>query len=657
MDHHLTSRWVIELTSEHPTAQLAAQELRRAIQRMGGPALTITGHANDRRLALRHGTDGDGFVRIADERGLTLIGEGPRGLLYAVYHLLETLGWRWVGPGPADEYVPRPSTITLPTTTVAEQPAFTRRGLVIGHDLFLTQGEAWIEWAARVRLNTIFIHTIADHGMPLGACRQRTWQSHRNRLWPLIHTRGLRLEIGGHHLTAAIPRRLFRQQPDLFRYDGRRRVANGNPCPTNPATQALVYAWAKQWFCAEPAAEVYHLWPDDRLAGGWCACPQCAGLSPADQSLLLVNVMAKALAETNPHARLAYLAYHDTFVPPQQMTPAANVELLIAPRRRSYAVGIGDSTHPINGPLADDITALRTTFPTGAGVFEYYLDGILFKSTLPPLGEIIAADLRAYHKWRLDGVYVLLTGDRPWLAPGPNPYSFAALAWNPQRDPIALRREYAAVRAPTTATLLDCAYAELTTAWQRALNVTPAEVQRQQLGLTRDPITQPPRDLLDGYDAPPPHCEQRLVALHDALDTLHAGETALAAARRSAHAEQAALAGDIAEWTASALVLRYFAARQEAAVVQARRAPPARQRQAIVTARATYAELLDWATRYVPLSARAGHRLLRAIFALHLDHLESRIAPPWRRLYLRWQRFGELVRLLAQLWWDWHTKP
>ncbi|MGQ9528996.1 DUF4838 domain-containing protein [Chloroflexus sp.] len=651
MKHILSPGWVIELPSDHPTAQFAAHELRQAIQRMGGPPLPLVGQAHDHRISLRHGAAGDGFVRFADEHGLVLVGEGPTGLLYAVYHLLESWGWLWVGPGVINERVPCPDQIALPEVTFAGQPAFTRRGLVIGHDIFLAQAEAWIEWAARARLNTIFIHTIGDQGMPLGACRLRSWQQQRNRLWPLIRERGLRLEIGGHHLTDAIPRKRFRRQPELFRFNGRRRVSDGNPCPTNPTTQALIREWVRSFFLAEPDAAVYHLWPVDRLSGGWCLCPQCAQLSPADQSLLLVNVMADELAAINPTARISFLAYHDSMARPQQIVPAANVEALIAPRMRSYAAGIGTSTHPINGPLAEQIAAIRELFPAGVSVFEYYLDGILFKSALPPLGNTIAADLRTYRDWGVTGVHALLTGDRPWLAPGPNPHTFAALAWNLHQEPSALRHQYAAIRSPANPTRLDQVYTALEEAWQQVLDITPAEVQRQHPGRRRDPISQPPRDVLDGYDIPSPYCEQRLSILHTALDSIATGEALLTP--NSATPESSALAADLAEWTHSRLLLRFLAARQEVAVLQARRAPPARQQQALAAAREAHADLLDWASRYVPPAARSGHRLFRTILKLHLDHLESQIAPPWRQAQMRWRRLRELTIIFAQLWRGW----
>jgi len=655
MKHILSANWVIELHSEHLTAQFAAQELRQAIQRMGGPTLPIVGQAHTQRISLRHGAAGDGFVRMADEHGLLLIGEGPTGLLYAVYSLLEALGWCWVGPGAENEYIPHFTHIPLPDATVAEQPAFTRRGLVIGHDIFLAQAEAWIEWAARARLNTIFIHTIGDSGMPLGACRLRFWQQRRHQLWPLLKERGLQLEIGGHHLSDALATQRLRDQPDVFRFNGQRRVADGNPCPTNPTTQALVREWAGNFFNIEPNAAMYHIWPVDRLYGGWCSCARCATLSPADQALLLVNVMAEELATVNASARISFLAYHDTLFPPQQIKPAANVEALVAPRMRSYASGIGDPEHPINRPLAARIAAIRETFPAGISAFEYYLDGILFKSALPPLGNIIAADLRAYAEWGFTGVYTLLTGDRPWLAPGPNPHSFAALAWNPQSDPAALCSRYANVRASEAASILDHAYTTLARAWQQALDITPAELQRQQHGRRRDLVAHPPRDVLDGYNAPSPHCEQRLEILHTALDLLTNSEHPLTNAQDAAGCNRSTLSADIAEWTISALLLHFFAARQEVAVMQARRAPRERQRQALVAARAAHAALLEWAANHVPPDVSVGHRLFRTILALHLDQLEDRIASPWRKMQLRWQRMRELGGIFTRLWWQWLT--
>ncbi len=655
MKHILSANWVIELHSEHLTAQFAAQELRQAIQRMGGPTLPIVGQAHTQRISLRHGAAGDGFVRMADEHGLILIGEGPTGLLYAVYSLLEALGWCWVGPGAENEQFPHYAHIPLPEATVAEQPAFTRRGLVIGHDIFLSQAEAWIEWAARARLNTIFIHTIGDSGMPLGACRLRFWQQRRRQLWPLLKERGLQLEIGGHHLTDALATQRLRDQPDVFRFNGQRRVADGNPCPTNPTTQAIVRRWARSFFNAEPNAAVYHIWPVDRLHGGWCSCDRCATLSPADQLLLLVNGMAEELATVNSSARISFLAYHDTLFPPQQITPAANVEVLVAPRMRSYASGIGDPEHPINQPLAARIAAIREAFPAGISAFEYYLDGILFKSALPPLGNTIAADLRAYAKWGFAGVYTLLTGDRPWLTPGPNPHSFASLAWNPQNDPAALRSRYVSVRAAGALAPLDRAYATLEQAWQQALDITPAELQRQQHGRRRDPVTHPPRDVLDGYNAPSPYCEQRLEILHTALDLLTNGENPLADTQHAVVYDRSTLSADMAEWTVSVLLLRFFAARQEVAVMQARRASRERQSQALATARAVHAALLEWAVNHVPPDVSVGHRLFRTILALHLDQLEDRIASPWRKVQLRWQRMRELSGIFTRLWWQWLT--
>lgn len=493
----LTPDWTISLVGDHPTARLAATELQRTLQRIGGPALPIgVANPDGQRILLRHGTSGDGFTRMSDGQGMQLRGDGPRGLLYAVYDLLEALGCRWFGPGPSGEHLPRYEQVTLPTETLADRPAIGGRCLIIGHDLMLADGEQWIIWAARARLNTIFIHTISAR-LALGACRLQRWQARRRTLLPLLLERGMQLELGGHHLRDLLPRARFQRSPELFRFDGRRRTPDHNCCTGNPATLKILaqatIAFARRF----PEAAVYHLWPDDILFGGWCSCPLCRDLSPADQALRAANACAAGLAEVRPNARLAYLAYHDTEAPPQQVTPAANVDLLFAPRPRSYAHGIGGAESALNRVYSSRLAANIARFgPQRSAVFEYYLDGILFKSAPPPLPEVIAADMRHYRNAGVQSVQVLLTGDRPWHAIPPNAALFARLAWEPDADPSALLAEIAAARAPRTPEALYQAYCALGQAWRAALDHDPAERPTLLLNL-RDLVSQPPTDILD----------------------------------------------------------------------------------------------------------------------------------------------------------------
>jgi hypothetical protein len=644
----LSSSWAIELAGPSPTARLAAVELQRYLARIGGPELPIVAAASGPRIALRHGPSGDGFARVPDEAGLTLRGEGPRGLLYAVYDLLEALGCRW--PAPGSEHVPQLGRVRLPAGGLADRPAIPRRSLVVGHDHFLMEAEAWISWAARNRLNTLFIHTTI-HEPALGACRLATWRRRRRALLPLIRERGMELELGGHHLRDMLPRRLFRLAPELFRHDGERRAPDYNLCVSSPQALERVRRTAAAFFAAYPEAGVYHLWPDDLRAGGWCRCPRCAALSPADQALIATNALAEALPPQRG-CRVAYLAYHDTEDAPLAVSPHPAVVPLFAPRLRSYAEGIdGASNAGVAARLGRCAARFARPGEGGAApaIFEYYLDGILFKSSPPPLAATIAADLRAYGAAGAEGVHALLTGDRPFAHAPPNAYLFARLAWAPAREPAAVLAEYAAARAPRAAFALVSAYQALEAAWRPALARDPEAEHATALWRRGDPVAEPPADVLDTIVAPQRAAELRLERMGAAEEALRHGRAAWSALG-SAEAGGAALAAERAEWELAASLLRFLQLRQQLYVLAGRGAPPQRLAQALGEAQQALNALTAWAAASVPAGARAGHALLRAPFQLQLDHIADRyLLPPLSRLGLRARRAGDLARILPRL--------
>jgi hypothetical protein len=642
VDLTLTPAWSIELASDDRTARLAAAELRAHLAALGAPELPVVPAAAGPRIALRHGPAGEGFVRAPDEGGYALGGDGPRGLLYAAYDLLEALGCRW--PAPGVSHAPRRDAVSLPAGGLADRPGLPRRGLIVGHDHFLAEAEGWIVWAARNRLNTIFVHTTI--GEPaLGACRLAAWRSRRRALLPLIRERAMHLELGGHHLRDLLPRRLFRLAPDMFRHDGARRVPDHNFCVSSPRALERVRRTAAAFFKAYPEAEVYHLWPDDLRAGGWCHCPACAALSPADQALIAANALAEALPAGRPHARVAYLAYHDTEEPPAAAVPHAAVTPLFAPRLRSYAAGIGE---PANAPVLDRLERCAAAFSAPPALFEYYLDGILFKSSPPPLAATIAADTRAYRAAGAAAVHALLTGDRPFVQAPPNAYLFARLAWAPAADPEAVRAEYAAARAPRAAAPLAAAYAELEAAWRPALARDPDADSAEGRPRRRDPVAHPPADVLDTIAEPRLAAERRLEAMGRAEEALVRGRRAWDAV--AAGPDAANLAGERAEWERAAALLTFLRLRQQLYVLVGRGAPPARVAEAVAQAQASLNVLTAWAAANVPPPARAGHSLLMAPFQLQIDHVADKyLLSPLARLGLRARRAGDFARILPRL--------
>jgi hypothetical protein len=663
----LSPAWWLDLQSADPVACFAAEELRRTIQRIGGPALLARGQRNGSRITLSHGSDGDGFVRSPSPNGLHLRGDGPRGLLYAVYDLLEALGCAWVAPDPAGEHIPRLAAISLPGEALAQGPTFPGRCLILGHDFFLDQAEQWIIWAARNRLNTIFIHT-TPRFPALGACRLSEWRKRRNSLLPLLRERGFRIELGGHGLRELIPSSLFRSDPELFRFDGAKRVADHNFCASNPRTLAILQQQGAAFFARYPEADVYHLWPDDLRSGGWCQCPQCAPLSPSDQALLAINALAERLATLRPTASIAYLAYHDSEAAPRTVAPHPNVSLLYAPRSRSYADGVGAATSPVNTPFAQRLAQNIAYFATreqgdkGTGgqgdispthrltsVFEYYLDNILFKGSCPPLGPIIQADLRHYRAAGVQQVQALMTGFRPWLVAPLNAYLFARLAWDCERDPQGLQAAVATVRAPHMPEALLALWQAQSVAWRALLDITPAEV-RDAREVRGDLVTQPPTDVLDYMAAPRPANERRLERLATAQAQMRAAGAGWQAVLAHAHANRPPLAAEHAEWELALLVLRFVYLRQQAYVLADRNASKRDLYAAVRAARQVLEQLAAWSRQHMQGGrSRRGMELLLIFLGLHLDNLVARkLAWPWQQASLRLARYLALASTLRE---------
>lgn len=651
----LTPAWCIECTDSRPVARFAAEELRRTLHRIGGPALPLHTHAPGLRIALRAGPTGDGFLRRADAHGVVLQGDGPCGLLYAVYDLLEALGCRWVAPGVFGERLPHYEHVELPAGAVARHPALAGRGLILGHDFFLDTAEEWIVWAARNGLNRLFVHTTPVRPA-LWACRLAAWRKRRADLLPLLEARGMVLELGGHGLSRLVPRHLFRDYPAAFRFDGRQRTPDYNFCPHNLFALAQLQTHGAAFFRTFPEASVYHLWPDDLTGGGWCHCAACSALSASDQALLAINALAETLTRINPAARIAHLAYHDTQPAPQRVAPHPAVQLLFAPRRRSYAVGVLEPTSAVNQPMIADLAANQHHFGAAA-IFEYYLDGILFKSAPPPLLTTLQADMRAYRDLGVATVHALMTGDRPWVAPPPSAYLFARLAWEPEQAPTALLATYAEAIAPRTPAALVLAYTALDQAWQPALDHQPGEAggsaaTSPDVRGMRSLFDNPSTDVLDMMLAPRVMREQRLEALGTLESALRTGEASVQDLVTHAHADAPRIEPLVAEWHLAAAWLRFTLARQRLFVLEARNANRTVLHMQLREARQALDQLEAWgAAQLPPGRAQGNFMLLRQRERIGLDAFAVRnlawVGAQWG---LKLRAYATLARLALRLW-------
>src|SRR5439155_8981895 len=108
--------------------------------------------------------------------------------------------------------------------------------------------ESWIVWAARRRLNCLFVH-VGTGSAPVGAAPEGGWRKRRGRALELARERGMTIEHGGHLLPELLP-------PDEV------RALSAGRSPSEGARRAL-----EEHVGAHLEADVLHLWGADLPPG------------------------------------------------------------------------------------------------------------------------------------------------------------------------------------------------------------------------------------------------------------------------------------------------------------------------------------------------------------------------------------------------------
>ncbi len=383
-----------------PEAALAAAELEAAL----GPPVE-----EGIEVTLTHaGETGDGFSRRATSERIELRGDSPRGLLFGVYETLEELGEGWPWPG---EHRSRRGAARL-EDRVDHRPAVPGRCIVLGECALVQYAEDWIEWAARNRLNGVFVH-VSTQPEPHGAAAETAWEDAKGPAVALARERGMTLEHGGHLL------------PELLSGADLRALAAGDR--PGPAAERALSEHVRD----HPEADVLHLWGADLPAGA-------GGAEASEAALRTANAVAELAEAIRPGIQVAFLAYHDTIEVPRSVPPRQNVCLVFAPRERCYEHTLADPGCPTNARYRDTLAAQVEHFDAAGAaaprVFEYWLDAILFAGGVPDLTETMAGDLAFYRQAGVDTVEILITGHGDAPAPHPNLPAFARLAWRADAD-------------------------------------------------------------------------------------------------------------------------------------------------------------------------------------------------------------------------------
>ncbi|MFA9478861.1 DUF4838 domain-containing protein [Phycisphaerales bacterium AB-hyl4] len=396
-----------------------------------------------------------GSTRLATEKGLleglneeawrirtvgpdlVLTGGGPRGVLYAVYHLLEDdLGVRWWTPW--EKHLVARERIEIEEIDRQGEPAFSYRAInsvmSATSPFALTDGGAFV---TRNRLNSMGPVPIESrYGVDGGLIAYpRPWVAHT--LNHLLFSR-------------ATPQ----DRPEFFS-----QRADGTPDPgvaelMNPGLRQFVADQLRDLIAtdrrrAEEAGArpplLYHVSKADKYVTQ-STSPAAVKLRQeqgAESAVLLdfVNTIGTKIAAEYPDVRIETLAYMDTETPPRSMNAAPNVVVTLADTHTRISHSI---THPINRLSYEKLRA----WSQRTDHLRLWLYGYTFATgfELPlPIEFTYAENYRTFQEVGAEGIMVQFEAPQATLTGDMGDFKFwlmAKLMEDPSRDAQALMAVY-----------------------------------------------------------------------------------------------------------------------------------------------------------------------------------------------------------------------
>lgn len=452
-------------------AGFAAGELTKYLTKISGAALEAASaktppgprivigmrkdlSAADRGLLPPPAKGFDGYAiavsaRTGNPPRIVIGGDQPRGLVYAVYDLLERLGCRFTHPAldPGDpEIVPSARDLTLPAGKWAVASPLRYRTLAWFEwrkpnpdDLATTPEElaAQIDWAMKCRYNAFesaAIELPPDHPLAraLHAAKQR----------------GMLLQSPGHNFDLFLPSdpATFSAHPDWFGLRKGRRVPHAaygaQFCWTNAEARKAftenVVAFVKE----RPDLDILEL---SGLDGGSmapaCECDACAKQGSTDNVIDLLNGVVQRLAKERPDLVVETLGgYQYAQTPPRSAKPDPRLRVFWADWDRVPMAGYSS---PSYAKRISGLEAWVQAFDGRVTVFQYYADHYKHAWFMGPLAVQMIEDRDYVLKHRIDGLLTLLYPDGYWWRSSLNAWLAGNVFFDASVDPFALLRSYA----------------------------------------------------------------------------------------------------------------------------------------------------------------------------------------------------------------------
>lgn len=377
-----------------------------------GPGRALTQAAADLKLDT---LKPDGIIIETRGNKLLLVGDEPRGTLYAVYTFLkDAVGCRWWS-SKASTIPSRPS-LTVPDQKVRYVPPLEYRE-PFWYDAFDA------DFAVRNYYNGMRANLDSKRGgkISYGSMFVHTF----DRLVP--------------------PEKYFKDHPEWYsERNGKRIGANGERtqlCVTNPEVKQFVLQQVLEWIPNNPEAKIISISQNDWDAH--CLCAECLKLEEAEGSpmgplLIFINELAAEIGKKHPEIAVDTLAYQYTRKPPKTVRPLPNVIIRLCSIECDFSTPL---TSEVNRTFADDIKGW-SKISDRLYIWDYTTNFHSYVQPHPNL-RVLAPNVRFFVEHGVKGIFeqgayqshgAEFAELKAWV--------LAQLLWNPQLDGEQLVAEF-----------------------------------------------------------------------------------------------------------------------------------------------------------------------------------------------------------------------
>ena len=433
-EHGRSLYHIVTGQNAHETVRFAASELQKYLYRSTnvcipyfsdrcprrGPEILVGVEARDAGVRIDlTSVQEEGFRIQTEGDDLLICGTTPRGVLYGVYHFLESVvNYRCFAPD-CETLEPRP-VLKIGDMDVTENPAFEYR------DAYYRRAFDGA-FASKNRLNA----TLADISRQRGG--------------------NLRFFNFHHSFDDLVPvERYFDSHPEYFsQVNGERIRERTQLCLSNPEVLEIATRQVRQWIKENPHCQIFSVAQNDWYH--YCTCPRCREVdeheeSPAGSILTFVNQIAQDIEADYPHVLLHTFAYQYSKKAPRYIRPRRNVIVRLCNIECSWGMGIGTLAEARPGD--EEAGFLENIRRWGEICDHLYIWDytVNFANYLQPFPNLyaMAENIRLYRQCGVRGV--LQQGNFSYGGGAAlddlKSYLIARLLWNPQDDMQARIREF-----------------------------------------------------------------------------------------------------------------------------------------------------------------------------------------------------------------------